>query len=94
MAQDYDSERGNKIHDLVDEGVKRVKEVFPDIGGPEAFILAVVFDALGPMLASQYTPEQASVAKVGKNIGRRNAEVRRNPIAEVRSYNPKNDTDW
>lgn len=94
MAQDDTSERENKLHDLVQEGVDRVQAVFPDVGGPEAFILLTVLNALGPLMESQYTPEQKSVAKVGKNVGARQAEVRRNPIAEVRSYNPKNDTNW
>ena len=94
MSQSDDDARDDKLHDLMEEGVNRAQELFPDMGRPEAFILMTVLNALGPMMEAQYTPEQKSIAKMGKNVGARQAEVRRNPIADVRSYNPKNDPNW
>jgi hypothetical protein len=89
------SERDNKKEQLILESIAQAKKVYPDLDPDEARILMIVLKSLWPLLnAASATPEHTKLKSLAGNYNARRHEIRNNPIAEVRSYNPKADQNW
>ena len=87
--------REDKEEELEIEAINQAVKLFPNLGRGEALTLMTILNALGPLLdRSQYTQEHTALERLGGNVGTRRSEVRNNPIADVKAYNPKTDPNW